>query len=134
MAQEHWQLLGSGVELTVLLHAQEGIARYKAAAHGRRGPSRHGRVARKVGAGEDGGCLVDRRLVGRCAGGGCARGMHSPLRCPVVGTRVQAALVEKMDKAAKSRDERQRGLDREKQLVMQQIEADKAERKDRSWR
>ena len=72
--EEHWQLLGSGVELIILEHAREGLARYK------------------------------------------------------------ANLEAKVETAAKSRDERMRGLDKEKEQILQQIEGDKADRKDKSWR
>ena len=33
-----------------------------------------------------------------------------------------------------AREERKRGIDREKELILQQIEGDKSERKDKSWR
>ena len=72
--QEHWQLQGSGVELVILDHARDGLARYK------------------------------------------------------------ASLEAKVQAAARARDERMRGLDKEKEQILQQIEGDKADRKDKSWR
>lgn len=72
--EEHWQLVGSGVELVVLEHAREGLALYR------------------------------------------------------------ANLEAKVEAAARGRDERMRGLDKEKAEIMQQIEGDKADRKDKSWR
>eukprot|EP00964_Phaeocystis_antarctica_P148131 scaffold114885_cov63-Phaeocystis_antarctica.AAC.8 len=72
--EEIWQLQGSGIELTVLEHAQEGLARYKALVH------------------------------------------------------------ERLQKREAAREERKRGIDKEKELILQQIEGDKSERKDKSWK
>ena len=72
--EEIWQLHGSGIELTVLEHAQEGLARYKALVH------------------------------------------------------------ERLQKREAAREERKRGIDKEKELILQQIEGDKSERKDKSWK
>ena len=33
-----------------------------------------------------------------------------------------------------AREERKRGVDKDKELILQQIEADKSDRKDKSWR
>ena len=33
-----------------------------------------------------------------------------------------------------AREERKRGIDKEKELILQQIEGDKSERKDKSWK
>ena len=81
-------------------------------------------------------CLCPDGRANRCVGGGPGHaeptgGFRRRLQRAGPG---QAALTERMQKAAKARDDRQRGIDREKSLIMQQIEADKADRKDRSWR
>ena len=53
---------------------------------------------------------------------------------PHAAGRYKAQVQERVDKAARAREERKRGIDKEKDLIIKQIEGDKADRKDRSWR
>mmetsp|Transcript_8393 Transcript_8393/g.16870 ORF Transcript_8393/g.16870 Transcript_8393/m.16870 type:complete len:193 (-) Transcript_8393:98-676(-) len=48
--------------------------------------------------------------------------------------RYKALVHERLQKRETAREERKRGVDKDKELILQQIEADKSDRKDKSWR
>ena len=123
--EEIWQLHGSGLELAVLEHAQEGLARYKALVHER--------LQRRSMLTPSGTARCPRPLVG--SAGWCCSEPRAPL--PLLrgsGAAAQLAAFAAPRRRETAREERKRGIDREKELILQQIEGDKSERKDKSWR